>query len=152
MIFTEIIQAFAQDIVCTKLREENIQLKCVGYGDRERLDHRICLFCLQHPNSYNNPSSFTAPDVLFDMMKEFGLSVMHLKKCMMELLWSCGELNRKQKTGCTKNEAKEYFQTRFLSEEGGGLRIYFPEPSGNSSSSTLSFSFISSSCFSYNIC
>ena len=37
MIFTEIFQAFAQDIVCTKLREENIQLKCAGYGDRERL-------------------------------------------------------------------------------------------------------------------
>ena len=130
ILFIVMVQAYAQDVVQTKLRVENVQLKCNGYGEKHLLDNRICLFCLQHPNTYNNPSSLDSPSVIFEEMKEFGMSVMHLKKCMMELLWSCGVEKRKQEIGCSKKEAKEYFQMKFLSEEGGGLRIYFPEPSG----------------------
>ena len=70
-------------------------------------------------------------------MKRFGISCMHMKIRLMELVFNAAMKKRAKKMKCTEKDAKQYFQEQFLSEKGGGLRIFIPEPSGGELSQYL---------------
>ena len=78
---------------------------------------------------------------------DLGTSPMHMKVKIMEVLFT-GAINKKSATdGCSKEMAKKHFQQLFLSREGGGLRLFIPEPQkgGNSNTGVIANRFFKSS-------
>ena len=120
-------KAWAEELVKMSSKEG---MKLKQHGCKSKLDNRTCMFCLGNPNTYNSRTSLKKKPVLLEDMKRFGISCMHMKIRLMELVFNAAVKKRVTKMKCSEKVAKQYFQEQFLSEKGGGLRIFIPEPSG----------------------
>ena len=100
-------KAWAEEVV-KEASKKGIKLK--QHGSKAKLDHRTCMFCLGNPNTYNSRTSLKKRHVLLEDMKKFGISCMHMKIRLMELVFNAAVKKRARKMKCTEKVAKQYFQ------------------------------------------
>ena len=69
--------AYCQDLLKQLVDEGKEGLE--KHGDARKIDNRTCLWCLGHPDSFNDPASLTKDPVFMELTQLLGISVMHLK-------------------------------------------------------------------------
>ena len=145
-------KAYTQDLLATMVEEGKTGLE--KHGHPSKIDNRTCLYCLGHPDTYGDLASLNKPPVLFEMTKMLGVSCMHIKVRLYELLFHVGvqkmvklsldaakenikELNIKkgEKTkkiaamkAALEKEATNKIQAKFQEPLGRGLRCLIPGP------------------------
>ena len=65
--------------------EKGIEKKAAG----EKNKISTCMVCLTPPSTYNDPDSLNAPPVMFEDIKGYGISPMHMKTRCLEAVWNC---------------------------------------------------------------
>ena len=143
--------------------EKGIAKKPAGFGQQNKISTSTCMVCLTPPNTYNNPDSLYATPVMFEDIRGWGLSPMHMVPRCFEAIWHssieeqvsnedcshptkpcslhpalCPPSKGKRASMCKARETvKERYQERFKAELG--LRCFFPEPQkgGNSNTGNL---------------
>ena len=153
--------------VCAKVDEYNeqgIQKKPSGFGKKNTVSSATCQVCLTNPSTYNDPESLDANPVMFEDIKGYGISTMHMKTRCFEAVWNCAVEEQVQNEVCSHQDqpcslhpglcpvskgnrasmcdarakVTKRFQEAFKSRLG--LRCFFPEPQkgGNSNTGNLS--------------
>ena len=103
------------------------------HGAADKLDYRTCRLCLKHCSTYNDSASLDNEAVLFEQLKDYGMTPLHGWMRSMECFMIAGECKRVETKGVTRKEARKSMQKEFLSKEGKGLRVFFPNPKGGNS-------------------
>ena len=67
-----------QHLVAEYLKD-GIAKKPAGFGQRGKVSTQTCMVCLTDPKTYSQVQSLSAPPVLFEDIKGYSLSPMHLK-------------------------------------------------------------------------
>ena len=144
--------------------EQGIAKKPAGFGEQNKISTSTCMVCLTPPNTYSNPESLHAAPIMFDDIKSWGMSSMHMYPRCFEALWKSAVEEQVAAEVCTRpakacslhpllcppskgNRASmckardvvnERFQRGFKSRLG--LRCFYPEPQkgGNSNTGNLS--------------
>ena len=140
--------------------ERGIAKKPPGFGEPNKISTSTCMVCLTPPNTYNSPDSLCAAPVMFEDIKGWGLSSMHMYPRSFECLWNSAVDEQVQREACTRpgkpcslhpqlcppskgnratmckarDSVKERFQEEFKTELG--LRCFFPEPQKGGNSNT----------------
>ena len=140
--------------------EEGITKKPPGFGDPDKISTSTCMVCLTPPDTYNNPDSLSATPIMFEDIKGWGLSSMHMYPRCLECLWNSAVDKQVQSEPCTRtgkpcslhphlcppskgnkasmckarDSVKERYQESFKTELG--LRCFYPEPQKGGNSNT----------------
>ena len=145
--------------------EQGIEKKQAGFGEKNKILTSTCMVCLTHPYTYNNPDSLNAEPVMFNDIRSYGISSMHMKTRCFEAVWNSavekkvpGEVCSREGKPCSlhpdlcppskgnramasmckaRDTVKGRFQEAFKSLLG--LRCFYPEPQkgGNSNTGNL---------------
>ena len=140
--------------------EQGISKKPAGFGEQNKISTSTCMVCLTPPSTYNNPDSLSASPIMFEDIKNWGLSSMHMYPRCFECLWNSAVDEQVQREACTRDgkpcslhphlcppskgnrasmckardSVKENFQEKFKKELG--LRCFYPEPQKGGNSNT----------------
>ena len=133
------------------------------HGAKDKVDNMTCLMCLAPPDTYHDVASLQNEPVFFELTKLLGVSTMHLKIRLFELVWHVGVVKRikpaldsfktevfaklgmkkamqnkmiSEKKVMLEKEAVIHFQQEFAKPAGGGLRPFVPEPQKGGNSNT----------------
>ena len=116
-------------------KRRDLGLKDKEHGNINKLDNNTCLLCLVPPKNHHKKETLKR-QIKFPELLGLGISPLHLKIKVMEYIFT-GAVNKKALCdGYTKDAAKKYLQQKFLTKEGGGLRLYIPEPQKGGNSNT----------------
>ena len=142
--------------------KEGIVKKPKGFGQPGKICTKTCQVCLTDPKTYNQEQSLAAEPVLFEDIKTYSLSPMHMRMRVFEAIWHASIDMMVKKEPCTKVgspctlhpnlfvahkvpgvksprasacDAKENIKRHFQQQfqEKLGLRCFFPEPTGGNS-------------------
>ena len=58
--------------------DQGVVKKPAGFGDPGKISTQTCQVCLQDPKTYNQVESLTAPPVMFEDVKGYSNSPMHM--------------------------------------------------------------------------
>lgn len=58
--------------------QQGVAKKPAGFGDPSKVSTQTCQVCLQDPKTYNQKSSLAAAPVMFEDIKEYSCSPMHM--------------------------------------------------------------------------
>jgi hypothetical protein len=89
--------------------------------------------CLRHNKHYNEPASLDFEAVLFEDIKQWGITPLHDWMRVMEGIIDGAIKAGAELDGENPKEVKLTIQARFVGPEGKGVRIYFPNPKGGNS-------------------
>ena len=124
----------AEDVLLKSVQAGNRGRKRLKkFGKATKLNYRTCRLCLKHWKHYNKPESMDYSAVLFDELKDYGCTPLHAWMRVMECFLKAGESKLMSLRGLTHKEARKNIQERFASQEGRGLRVFFPNPKGGNS-------------------
>ena len=143
--------------------EQGVAKKQGDFGEKNKISTSTCMVCLTPPSTYNNPDSLNAEPVMFEDIKAYGISSMHMKTRCFEAVWhsaveekvpgeDCSRLGKpcslhpalcppskgNRASMCkARDTVKGRFQEAFKSRLG--LRCFYPEPQkgGNSNTGNL---------------
>ena len=143
--------------------EKGIAKKPPGFGQPNKISTSTCMVCLTPPTTYSNPDSLYANPIMFEDIKGWGMSPMHMVTRCFEAMWHssieeqvstepcshpakpcslhphlCPPSKGNRAVMCKARESiKEKYQESFKAELG--LRCFYPEPQkgGNSNTGNL---------------
>lgn len=105
------------------------------HGNMAKLDNNTCLLCLVPPKLHHKKESLKR-NIKFPELLPLGVSPLHMKIKIMEVLFTASVKKKMSNEGCKEKEAKQHFQQAFLGKEGGGIRLFIPEPQKGGNSNT----------------
>ena len=137
--------------------QQGVAKKPAGFGDPSKVSTQTCQVCLQDPKTYNQKSSLAAAPVMFEDIKEYSCSPMHMWMRVFEATWNAAVDSQVSQVECTRPgqpctlhptlvviqktrgieaprasacDAKEIKKREFQKKflEKLGVRAFFPEP------------------------
>ena len=78
-------KAYTQYLLKGKVAEGVRGLK--KHGAKDKIDNQTCLICLAAPGTYHEETSIDNKPVFWELSRLLGVSSMHLKVRIMELIW-----------------------------------------------------------------
>lgn len=148
-----------------KYYQEGVAKKPTGYGDPAKVSTQTCQVCLQDPRTYNQESSLAAAPVMFEDIKHYSCSPMHMWMRVFEATWNAAIDLQVNQVECTRPgqpctlhptlvvvqkakgvkaprasacNAKEVKKKQFQMDFQSklGVRCFFPEPQKGGNSNT----------------